>query len=85
MLKYHIKITDNETGEVITESDRNCIIAGLGNEKGAAELCVFDCDLISIIGTVKAALFAIERMCKDDPRIEFILGKMLKERMFEDE
>ena len=85
MLKYHIKVTDNETGEIVHESNRNCIIAGLGNEKGAAEMCIFDCDLVSIVGTVKAALFAIERMRKDDPEIEFILGKMLKERIFEDE
>lgn len=78
MLRYHVKITDNETGEVICDTDRNCIIAGLGFEDGAGEMAVFDCNMLSIIGTVEATLRAVERTCKSDPAIEFVVEKMLK-------
>ena len=37
MLKYHIKITDNETGEVIDDIDALCIFGGIGTEEGVRE------------------------------------------------
>jgi hypothetical protein len=78
MLKYHVKITDNETGEVLNHLDTNCIIGAFGNEIGALEISVFDCKMISILATVEAALKAVERTCKSDPAIEFVVEEILK-------
>lgn len=79
MLKYHVKITDNETGEVIADKNYNCMIGAFGYEDGASEMAIFDCNMISILGTVEAALKAVERTCKSDPAIEFCVEKILKE------
>lgn len=78
MLQYHIKITDNETGKVIYESDRNCIIGGFGNEEGAAEFAICNCNMLSIVGTIEAALRSIERFCKSNPEIAFVVEHFLK-------
>lgn len=86
MLKYHIKITDNKTGKVITETDHNCIIGVFGFEDGAAEAAIFDCNMLSIIATVEAALKAVERTCKSDPAIAFAVERILKKgSVFKDE
>lgn len=37
-MKYHITITDNETGKVFDEADTNCIIGSYQNEGGAASI-----------------------------------------------
>lgn len=37
MLKYHIKITDNETGEAIEDTDLLCLFGGIATAKGVKE------------------------------------------------
>lgn len=37
MLKYHIKITDNETGEAIEDDDLLCFFGGIATAKGVKE------------------------------------------------
>jgi len=86
MLKYHVKITDNETGEVITDNNYNCLIGAFGHNDGASEMAICDCEILSIVGTVEAALKAVERICKSDPAIEYVVEYMLKEGgVFKDE
>lgn len=86
MLRYHVKITDNETGEVTEDFDSNCIVGAFGHDTGAIELSIFDCNMISILVTVEAALKAVERTCKSDPAIEFCVERVLKEGgVFKDE
>ena len=37
MLKYHLKITDNETGETIDDADITCMFGGIATAKGVKE------------------------------------------------
>lgn len=43
MLRFHVKITDNETGKELFEKDCNAIIGGFANEIGATEIADVDC------------------------------------------
>lgn len=86
MLGFHVKITDNETGEVLNDLDTNCIIGAFGSDTGALEVSNLDCRAITIVATVHAALKAVERTCAIDPEISFLCEQIIKKGgIFKDE
>lgn len=86
MLRFHVKITDNETGEIINDLDTNCIVGAFGSEIGALEVSDIDCKAITIVATVHAALKAVERTCAIDPKISFLCEQIIKKGgIFKDE
>lgn len=53
-MKYHIIITDIETGETIREFNTNAIIAGVHEEEHFASIVLTDCDAITLLNTIQA-------------------------------
>lgn len=78
MLRYHIKITDNETGEVITERDYSCIIGGFGFDGGATEGRLYACNTISVVSTLEAALNAVEAVFASNPEFRLAFNIAMK-------
>ena len=78
MLKYHIEITDNETGKVLEDSDCSCLIGSFGNSQGAAEVAVYSCGLIDIVATVTSALKSIEKVCSENEDVAMLTKYYMK-------
>lgn len=77
-MKYHIKITNNETGEVIEDADFCCIIGAFGTKESAKEIAAYDCPVFAIVGTAQAALSSVENACTSSPEIALLANIVLK-------
>ena len=85
-MKYHLKITDNDTGEVIENTDCCCAIGTYGTETISTEFYVIDGFPMPIVATAYAALQAIERLTAIHPELESLLIAVIeKGGIFEDE
>lgn len=48
MNTYHIKITNNETKEVILDSDSKCILGAVADDTGVEKICFIRCDGLTL-------------------------------------
>lgn len=48
MNKYHIKITNNKTKEVLLDSDSKCILGAVADETGVEKICFIRCDGLTL-------------------------------------
>lgn len=68
-MKFHITITDNETGETIISEDAVAIICAAGNDKGqVSEIVQAYCSTAPLLATAAAAITAARRAVEDKPR-----------------
>lgn len=65
-LKYHITLTDNETGEVIHDGDIEAIIGAFSTETRTAAIAKTSCSLRGLVATIVAAEDAIEHVIQGD-------------------
>lgn len=70
--KFNIKITDNETGEVIQEANTNAIIGGYATEEGAAGLACSSCGAFTLAAAINAAETAIADNYKNHPGLKLL-------------
>lgn len=54
-MKFHITITDNETGEVLHDSDACAIIAGINEGEKGSSAAMIDCGPIDLAEALVAA------------------------------
>ena len=66
-MKYNIFIKDNETGEIIVNTEANAIVAGISNEERFHSLCATSCNGRDLIGTLDAAKNAIKTALEGVP------------------
>lgn len=81
MQKFHITITENETGETKVDQDTDCIIGSIDDVGGGTQSFSYvDCYGVALIATVIGAAVEIERdihrMSPDDQRI---VRKLIKQ------
>lgn len=73
--RYHITITDNETGEIKCDSDSAAIIGAYDTDNNAtACLCSLACDGMVLSATIMGVLQILDRV-KDDNLDEYILAE----------
>lgn len=48
MNKYHIKITNNETKEVLLDHDSKCILGAVADETGVEKICFISCNGLTL-------------------------------------
>lgn len=81
-MKFHLTITNNETGEIIRDVDTNAILAGIHTEKGACALVLTECSGADLIPTIHAAKGAVKTCIDDAPLLAAFValteGKMRK-------
>ena len=64
MNKYHIKITNKETKEVLLDSDSNCILGAVADETGVEKICFISCNGL-ILACSASIVEEILDHCKD--------------------
>ena len=84
--KFHIKITDNETGEVIQEIDTCAIIGGYATEDGAVGTALAHCNSRNHAKAIHAAETAINNVYNRNPELKIVVlltaaGSTLEERI----
>lgn len=76
--KFHLTVTDNETGEAIHETDINAMIGAVHLGEGFAQgMCLAGgCNLVELAETVKGAEETLERVYKEDPMLRLLTSLM---------
>lgn len=64
MNKYHIKITNNKTKEVLLDSDSNCILGAVADETGVEKICFISCNGFTLACSASIVEEILDR-CKD--------------------
>lgn len=64
MNKYHIKITNNKTKEVLLDSDSNCILGAVADETGVEKICFISCNGLTLACSATIVEEILDR-CKD--------------------
>lgn len=64
MNKYHIKITNNETKEVILDSDSKCILGAVADDTGVEKISFISCDGFTLWCSM-SIVEEILRHCRD--------------------
>lgn len=85
-MRYHLTITDNETGEVEQDIDFSILIGGMRTEKGDASVALSHrADAISVGAVVTRAYCVAEYVLRSLPEIvaEAVLAKV--KEILEDE
>lgn len=67
-MKYHVKITDNETGEVLRDMDTDAIAASIDAEDFVAELFLTRCDSDTLTHTVAVLQLILDKAKKRHPQ-----------------
>lgn len=64
MNTYHIKITNNETKEVLLDSDSKCILGAVADETGVEKICFISCNGLTLACSATIVEEILDR-CKD--------------------
>ena len=70
--KFNIKITNNETGEVLHEADTCAIIGGFVNDEGAVGLLLTHCHPMDHATAINAAETAINKSYQFHPELKLM-------------
>lgn len=71
--KFHIKITDNETGEVLQEADTCAIVGGYVNEEGSVGMALIHCNTLEHAKAIHAAEASINQMYSRRPELKLLV------------
>ena len=71
---YHIKIVDNETGNVIADTDTNCIIGAFNESNGTRQIGIVKCNIVDLTATCAGAKESIDNMTKNHPFAKLMLA-----------
>lgn len=67
MKKFHITITDNETGETLKEADACAILGAYRGDEYTASIVLSQCRTLDLLSTLRGASAAIDRCLEDEP------------------
>ena len=67
-MKYHVTITDNETGEVLRDMDSNAIAASINSEDFVAEIFRTRCTADDLVNVVAVLLLLFDDSKKRHPQ-----------------
>ena len=71
-MKFHIVITDNETGEVLKDSNAVAILASVQEDDGTSQLTLTKCDGRNFMAAICGLLGVHEKIKKENPKeLEF--------------
>jgi hypothetical protein len=83
-MKYHVTITDNETGEVLRDMDSNAIAASIDSEDFVAEIFRTHCTANDLVNVVAVLMSILEKAKKRSPweyrRARKVFKKLRKQK-----
>lgn len=68
-MRFHISITDNETGEVLLDSDACAIIGGVNTGKSTIDISVVCCDTFDVVRALVTTEEVVKQNYIDHPEI----------------
>lgn len=68
MGKYHITITNNETGKVLADTNSDAIIGAFTEGEGTRSVCYTECDAAELAATLTGAILIINKHMAELPR-----------------
>ncbi len=73
MMRFHVMIKDNETGEVLLETGSNAIIAAVDAEETVRQIVHTDCDILTAALTAMGAIANVEEYIDENEKVaEFV-------------
>ena len=75
MKKFHITITNNETGEVVHDMDTGAIIGAIGGaeDEGAYSIGLTACNLMDLATAVASAKKAVDILLEKNPAVRLVI------------
>lgn len=67
MAKFHIVITDNETGETLKDADACAIIGACNEGEYSAGIVLSECNTIDLLHALRAASASIDKCLEGEP------------------
>lgn len=79
-MRFHVTITDNETGAALFDENACAIIAGINVGERSSQLTISACDGFALASTLAAAEGAAEQTYEENPELEPVakLAKALR-------
>ena len=74
MSKFHITITNNETGEILHDNDTAAIIGAYAFANGAYAIGLTACNGITLMATINTAEHVVKRLLEEHPMSKAIYG-----------
>lgn len=73
MKKFHITITNNETGETIRDHDTDAILAVVDHGDQTGTIALVECDTETILNVVNRLEELTKMIYKENPELFFLL------------
>ena len=83
--RFNIKITNNETGEVLQEADTCAIIGGYVNDEGAVGILLTHCTPLDHARAINAAESAVNASYRARPELKLMALFVAAESTVEEE
>lgn len=80
MKKFHITITENETGETRLDIDTDAIIAGIDEDETTRVVHATHCPVTSHAAAISGVLETIEKARKENAILDFLLSMYEKHK-----
>lgn len=71
-MKFHLTITDNETGETLHDGDAAAIIGGVYEEDHNAAMLYSNCSALEMAQTLARAEDAVQKTYEDHPELRLL-------------
>lgn len=81
-MKFHITITDNETGKTLHDADACAILGAINEGENTACVCMTNCGPFGLVSTLKGLKRAQDEIISKHPELDMmveILHKLDKE------
>ncbi len=80
MKKWHITITENETGNTKLDIDTDAIVAGIDENEGTRLVQMANCSVAAHAAAMAFVLDSIEETRKENPLIDMLLTMWEKDK-----
>lgn len=70
---FHITIVDNSNGNVIADTDTNCIVGAFDESNGTRQVGLSKCNIVELTATCAVAREFIDKMTEDNPLAKLLL------------
>lgn len=72
-MKFHITITDNETGETLKDCDACCIIGACNEGEHTAVLAALHCTATDLANAIDGTEEAVAHVKRENPEVEMLM------------
>lgn len=80
MKKYHITITDNETGETLRDHDTDAILAAISKGDYIGQAILTECDSNTLMNALNVLEEITKYLYEKDPILFFLLKRHQKKK-----